>query len=203
MSPRAAYARRQMARTIKAQGMKAVLRRVTKTSGPDAAVNPPRVVGAEVNGNHTAGATSLSLRGAAIVGRFLLGDTVVVPGLYAVAAAGPVTAAPDHTVSIPLTEPLPLALEGGTAVSFLWACDTKLHVRLTRFPQQLVDGDKILVTDMRVRVAALSCPYPPAPQDQVIIELNEGSGPRVFNVIAAPPYAEDNVVIGYDIQGRA
>lgn len=202
MTPRAAYARRRMRSALRYDGMQITLRRVTKTSGPNPAVNPPRVQSVVVSGNHPVGATVLNLTGAALVGAILLGDVVVFSDGYAVASAGQAVAA-SNAVAITLNQPLAIAVAGGTAVSFSWATDKVIYAKLTRFAQALVEGERTLPTDMRVRIAAMDVATQPQAGDIILLELNEGQGPRTYTVGPVFPVSEDNVVIAYDLQAHA
>lgn len=202
MNPRAAYARRQMRANLRKEGVRITLRRVTRTGGPDQAVNPPRVASVVVNGAHAAGSATLSLRGAAIVGRFLPGDGIAIAG-GALAYVGAAVTAQDNEVIVTLTAPLAAPVADGALVSLIWAADRIVAAKVTPYPRNLVDGAMILPTDVRVRVSAMELPVEPSPQDQVLLEVNEGAGQRILTVVGHIPLTEDNVTIAYDIQARA
>lgn len=202
MNPRAAYARRQMRSSLRKEGTPITLRRITRTGGPAPAVNPPRVAGAMVDGAHSAFATTLSLRGAELVGRFLVGDGIALANGPVVYVSAPTIAAEDNTVVLPIAGQLGAAIADGAAASFFWAADNILHAKITPYPRQLIDGSMILPTDLRVRVAAMAIAAPPKPQDVLILETEEGAGTKLLTVIGYSPLAEDNVVIAYDIQAR-
>jgi hypothetical protein len=148
------------------RGGTATLRHVTSSGGPQAAMNPPRVVSAVVNGAFAGGATSMSLRATTAVGRLLAGDRILV-GPQTILVTGTALAVANVWTAIPV-QALLVGLSDGQAATFSWAADETVAAEGMQLDQRWFPGTEISGSDSQVLVPAQGLSQPPRLGDLLI-----------------------------------
>lgn len=192
MSRVTAYLQRRTARFIRGRTMNPTTityRRVTKTTGPSPALNPPRHGAITVSGAHLAAATTLALSSTEFAGRVVAGDRFLI-GTYWVEAASDAVAA-ANAVAVPLAYGLPVALAGGEEVTPRWSRDIECIASLKPGMQRMVDGKLTQVSDYSLTIAAADLgDITPEPADVVTWKGVKGTVLTVQPMLAdGDPYA--------------
>jgi hypothetical protein len=200
MGFRAAHYRRRAQQVMASRpgdNPRVTYRRISRLDGPTPAQNPPRYSGPlTVAGPHEAGAATLALAGAGLVGRVVAGDRFTV-GLRTFTAAAEALDTGLGTVTVPLTEPLAAPLSGGSTAAPAWSADTVLWCRKRAYGERLIDGQQILAGDHRVEIAAADLAFDPTAQDLVIMPNGD-----VTVVVAAIPTEMDGEAVTWALQTR-
>jgi hypothetical protein len=170
-------------------------RRITTLAGPDPAPNPARVAALVVNGNPLAGATTIGLRGTALVGRFIAGDRLRI-GDAILTVAGDAIAA-SNAASVTLTAGLPTGFADGDAVTVEWANVRVVPADIQALGERIPDGTLVEMRDLFLTIAAGNLPWRPVSADEVV--LPDGD---VRTVVTAQPIMQDGIPISWRLQVR-
>jgi hypothetical protein len=179
------------------RGGQVVIRRVSRLGGPDPQVNPPRFEAAVIDGSHSAGQGTVSIRCGSARGRLIAGDRIQpqgYPGELVVAAEAMATG--NSFSAVVLTEPLAAPLADGAAVGFRWTADVAVPAVVSSFPTRLLDNDKILVGDMMISVPAAALDIEPKVTDLVIFQG------RTLGIVRSSPSIVQNRVVFHNIHAR-
>ena len=191
---------RRYSDALRRRGTPIVWRRVSRLAGGDAQPNPPTLLNPVLDGNVSAGATSLSIRATAASGRLFPGDALALGSLppLVVAAITPSRAIGSGTpgfTAVPLTSAIPSAQPDGTPIVPTWAADSQVYARIGGFPLQVI-GDQILSNDLSVEMAAFGLSAVPSPIDLLVIDGN------VRTIVAMVPTYALGAVVKWTIQAR-
>lgn len=181
-----------------------ILRRVTRTSGPNPSQHPPTVVDIAFGAAAAGGAGAITLSAAGARGRIAAGDILVVTGHptpYTVTA--PVDAVGGVFSAVPITPTIATLVASGTTPTMQWSSDTTLLARVSSYPSRMVDGETIIATDSAVIVPGTQLSRKPSPGDQLIIYADGPSEPPEMKVVVntARDYVQD-LVGRWTIQAR-
>ena len=194
--------RERLADTHGRKGTLVTLRRVTVGPGGP---NPPTLTDTVLDGNHSAGATSVSVRATQAVGRIVAGDQIGIGALQPINIASTAVArAPslDPTVAfapgvdaIALATPLPAAVSDGAPVSFSWAADRTVRAGVAR-KSRTIDGGMRIEEGLSITIAAHLVVSPPEIRDQAII------GPTSYQILRVDPAMVGDVMVAWLIQAQ-
>lgn len=191
------YQRKRASAIIKASRSFLTIRKVTQLSGMAAAPNPPNITGPlSVYGDFNPGASSIVLTASHLIGRVVAGDTFEVDGRTLTASAA-ATADATNRVTVPLTADLTEAISNGAAAAPNWSADMRLAARATPFAQNYIDGQSILMRDLRVQVAALDLGTEPTVGWQIIMPDGD-----IRQVVSWQPGLVQNFPVFYFLQAR-
>lgn len=185
-------------RLIRARGSAITLRRVSVVdSGPEPLPNPARVSGLVVTGDHPAGTPLLSLTGSPLVGRFVPGDLIDLPGLGAFLVTAE-AAAVGNSVTLTVAPTLPAPVADGTAATPIWTADLALKAIEADGGRKLPDGSMIEQHMAKLTVAALELGgQEPDPQWRVV--LASGAERTIIDI---EPVRLDGMAVTYDLLVR-
>ncbi len=196
----------QYANAVKLRGVTpAILRRATKTTGPNPVPAPPIYVNAVVGGATEAGSNTISISAAAANGSLVAGDQIMISNItYTVTA--PVAASLDLSApgfaNVPVTPVVPALIAAGLPVAFNFLLDQAVYINVTAYSQGLVDGTVIQSADLMMTLAVWDLlsgtPItPPNPTDQIIFNGT------AYSIVSITPKIALGGVIGYSVQARA
>ena len=189
------YARRYQTLML-ARGGPITLRAFSELAGPDPSPNPARLSALVVDGAHTAGATTLHLKAAAIGGRFIAGDSFLAGTTFLAKAASQVIPT-NNACAVPLAAGLTQSLADGAAIAVTWAADKTIQAQAMPVSLRLVDGEMIQQRDLMVTVAANDLPGPPQPQWRIIMPDGDER-----SIVSIRPAAVDGIPVSYSFQAR-
>jgi hypothetical protein len=186
---------KRLAQQLKVRGSYVTLRHYDLTSGPYPTPNPPQAVGLTLNGSHASGTTSLSVRGAPLVGRFIAGDQLTIAGTtYTVNTAG---AAVDNISAVILTTGLVALAADATVVTATYLNDHRIPAEVRGFGKNLIDGNLIQQSDFAVTISSASISFTPSLTD--ILLLKSGESRRIVSI---QPMLVQQDLAGYTLQAR-
>lgn len=170
-------------------------RHIATLSGVDPAQNPPRVSGLVVDGNPAQGDTSMGVRAAALVGRFVPGDRLFIGDAILTVAADAVAA--GNAASLTLTAGLPGPLADGEGIAVAWVNEATCVADIVGLGRRVPDGRLIKTRDLFLTVAARLLPFEPDVGDRVTLPSGD-----VREIVALTPMFLDGIPISYRIQVR-
>ena len=189
----------QAQRLVARRAQTVVVRKVTRTKGPDPRVNPPVYTGPfVVSGAAAQGASALSLRAAKVTSASYLkaGDSFVITGdptTYTVTADA--NGSGNVFPGVPISPPLAVAASDGTEVAVTFAGDASVPAAVVGYPLSLVDGTAIVRGDLRIIIAAPDLPVDLTTLDLVLVN---GQPRAIINIDSA----DATIPSFWDIQAR-
>lgn len=188
---------RQVAAVIRDRGCKAILRRVTLSTGPAPMPSPPLLDDAVTALPVLAGDMAFALNAKAARGVIKMGDLLTINGFdYPVVAdvqSRPASTAPGFD-NVRVSSPL-VALAAGVPVVLKPASDVECYVVINNFPLQMIANSLILAADVDVLIAAYGI-RAPAILDRLIVNGRERS------IITVTPVYSQEHIIQYRLQAR-
>ncbi len=170
------------------RGTQVTLRPISKTGTP-ARPNPPTLVSPVMANQGNIGDIALNISAASAYGQINAGDILTIAG-QALTVAANVTSQPNIATQagfsgVTFTPALTAAIAAGTAIVPTWQADLKVWAAVNSFPQNLVDNELILASDLSIRFPAIAG-FDPAVTWQVIV-----SDPNLIKTIIGltPIYA--------------
>lgn len=176
-------------------------RRITRTSGPTPAVNPPNLAGSvTVSGNTAQGAPTITLAVTKVNGNGFLkaGDTFTIAGDTTVYTVGTDTQNSGNSFpNVPISPVLARAAADGAAVALTFAADTRsVPAAMASYPLGIINGTSIIMGDQRVIIAALDLPGITPVNGDVVID---GAVQRVIKNVNS---LDSSVSVAWDLQAR-
>jgi hypothetical protein len=182
------------------RGSRLVLRHVTNDgTGP----NPPTLIGATLAVAAPIGAYAISVAATSAAGNLAQGDRVQI-GQQIVAISAPTPAIPFNEgcgfANVALMHQLTSDYAAGTPLTFTFLADRSIYGIVASFPRNLIDGQLILVRDLRVSVGVFDAEGREMPAPAIGDQI-EVSGDWRTIVDVSPNYAM-GVPITYQIHAR-
>lgn len=197
---RPATIQKRVANAVKRRGKTITLRRITTSAAPYSLPNPPTMVSPVLDGAHTAGDTTIAIRGSDVRGRLIAGDELKI-GATSYTVTGTINsrslaAATPGFDAVTISPGLVSNLPDGTAIVPKWLADEELIATIRSYPIRLIDGSLIQARDLWISIGFVDGLERPTETDKLLIDGD------IRAIVSSTPAYAGSVIARWDIQAR-